>query len=656
MVAAAQAARDDLTLVTRAPGVDGAGALTSSGRPDVTAGGGEVLFESTADNLSTDDNDGRQNLFVRDVAGGSVDLVSRASGFGGAAADTGDSFDATISEDGRYVAFASNANNLSDIDADSATNVFRRDRSTGATTLVSRADGDGGAPAAESSYESSISPDGRYVAFVSNAANVSPDDNDLVANVFLRDVEGAATTFVNRATDGTAANSDCLEPSVSADGRFVVFQSRATNLVNDPTNGVLNVYVRDTVLAQTFLVSRATGAGGAPGNGDSQSAAISSDGRYVAFSSDASNLSGGGAARDVFVRDLVAQETTLISRADGAGGIAGNAASTNPDISSGGRYVTFASDAGNLSDADRDAVGDVFLRDRQLGRTFLVSRAAGADGAAADAGSREPAISGDGLSVAFTSDADNLNPAASRSAANIYIRDVLGPVATPVVPAPAPVTPAPPVRVAGPPSGMTPAPIVVSGLRISPVRWRSSHLVGGTVTGQITATRAGAVLVNLLGRNGHVVGSQRIPLGVGDNALRIPLRSNALPGPVTLSVRAQGLAVVRAPVGRISAPPEGIVRRVSFGDGRRVQLARLSPRSTTIVARFSFTVLPVASLRSRVTFRFRDPTGATTVTSEPFSRDPDRAITVPTGLRRGPWVVSLSIGRIPLAQRVIRVG
>jgi Tol biopolymer transport system component len=420
----ASAARDDLDLVSRA--TSGAAADGASASPSLSADGRLVAFASDADNLASPQLSGTRDVFVRDLGVGTTTLVSRA---GPPAAVPGDSisFEPSISADGGRVAFTSEASNLSDLDGIYA-DVFVRDLRAGTTALASRADGPAGSGADGVSNQPAISADGRHVAFVSDADGLAPGAVPGVASVFVRDLALGTTTLASRAPNGDGADGGSSAPSISRDGRLVAFLSTAENLSSEDT-AAQDVFVRDLVAGTTTLVSRATGATGAPAGGLSLSPSISADGTRVAFATSSLNLSDEDAdvAVDVFVRDLAAATTTLASRADGPTGAPGDAGSGEPALSADGRHVAFRSTASNLSGADLDPIGDVFVRDLVAGTTTLVSRVAGPTGAAAAAASTEPAVSGDGRYAAFASGADNLSEVDLNAVANVFRRDVLGP-------------------------------------------------------------------------------------------------------------------------------------------------------------------------------------------------------------------------------------
>jgi Tol biopolymer transport system component len=358
-------------------------------------------------------------------------LASRASGVAGAVAD-GDSHIPSTSADGRYVAFHSFADNLDPDSNDSVTDVFVRDLQTNTTTLASRASGVSGAVGDGQSSEPSISADGRYVAFQSDADNLDPDSDDAFDDVFVRDLQSNTTTLASRATGAAGAVGDALSfgPSISADGRRIAFISEGDNLDPAASGVPQQVFVRDLQANTTAVASRASGASGAVADSDSFQPWISTDGRHVAFDSIADNLDpdSDDSIRDVFVRDLQVNSTTLVSRATGAAGAVANQGSQRPSISADGHQVAFITNADNLDPDFNDTFGAVFVRDLQANTTIVASRASGATGVVADAESFTPSISADGRRVAFQSDADNLDPASNDAVGDIFVRELIDPI------------------------------------------------------------------------------------------------------------------------------------------------------------------------------------------------------------------------------------
>ena len=267
---------------------DGTQANGGSFTPSISADGRYVAFASIAVNLVSGDTNGVQDIFVHDRQTGQTTRVSVASG--GAQAN-GPSFDPSISADGRYVAFASNASNLVSGDTNNTGDIFVHDRQTGATTRVSI--GPGGTQANRGSLAPSISADGRYVAFHSDATNLVSGVTNGTTHIFVHDRQTGATTRVSVASDGTEGNSVSIKPSISADGRYVAFQSIATNLVSGDTNRNQDIFVHDRQTGQTTRVSVASD--GTEGNSGSNDPSISANGRYVAFQSQAN-----ASSRDIF--------------------------------------------------------------------------------------------------------------------------------------------------------------------------------------------------------------------------------------------------------------------------------------------------------------------------------------------------------------------
>jgi hypothetical protein len=387
-----------------------------------------VAFESNAANLSGEDVDGGvYDIFRRDLQSGVLTLVSRATGAAGAGG-ADHSYLASISADGRYVAFESLADNLSAEDNNTYSNVYVRDLQENTTTLVSRANGAAGAGGDDHSYDASISADGRYVAFESVANNLSADDNDNFYNVFVRDLQENTTTLVSRAAGvaGTGADEDSYDASISPDGRKVGFESLADNLSTEDNNTYKNAFVRNLDTNELTLVSRTSG--GAPADGDSNDPDPTNGGKVV-FRSTADNLSGDddNTYTNVFVRDLSAGTTDFAGRGDGPDGVAPDANSFSATISDNGRRVSFRTAADTISTEDNNAYSNVFVRDLVSATTTLVSRGSGANGPAGDGSSYEPAISANAAQVAFESLADVLSEDDNNTYSNTFIRDIGAP-------------------------------------------------------------------------------------------------------------------------------------------------------------------------------------------------------------------------------------
>ena len=367
--------------------------------PSVSSNGRYVAFDSGASNLVAGDTNGYFDVFVRDRK---LHRTYRVSISTAGVQGNGNSTAPAISADGRYVAFVSDASNLVGGDTNGYADVFVRDRKLHRTYRVSVSTA--GLQTDSDSYQPSISANGRYVAFSSNATNLVAGDTNLVEDVFVRDRTLHKTTRVSVDAAGVQGNDTSFDASITASGRYVAFDSYATNLVATDTNGFEDVFLRDRTLHKTVRVS--VSSAGAQGDSNSFNGTISANGRFVAFTSSASDLVPGdvNASQDVFVRDRALHRTTRVSVS--SAGVEGNGDSFSASISADGRSVAFTSGASNLVLADTNTSQDVFLRDRKLHKTVRVSvDSAGVQG---DSGSYYAAISADGSSVAFVSLAANL--------------------------------------------------------------------------------------------------------------------------------------------------------------------------------------------------------------------------------------------------------
>ena len=392
-----------------------------SAAPAISADGRFVAFASPASNLVAGDTNDRVDVLVQDRDTKATTRVSVASG---GTQGNHDSGAPAISADGRLVAFASQASNLVAGDTNARADVFVHDRDTGATTRVSVASdgtqGNAGSNNAVGSGTPALSADGRFVAFSSGATNLVAGDTNTWADVFVHDRSTRATTRVSVASDGTQGDGNVGAPALSADGRFVAFESHATNLVAGETNTRADVFVHDR---STGATTRVSVAGNTNYTSYSAAPAISADGRFVAFASPASNLVAGDTNDrvDVFVHDRDTKATTRVNVARNS--TQGNADSFAPAISADGRFVAFASDASNLVGGDTNTWTDVFLHDRST-RTLSTTRVSlASDGTQANQPSDAPAISANGRVVAFDSRASNLVAGDTNAARDVFIRD-----------------------------------------------------------------------------------------------------------------------------------------------------------------------------------------------------------------------------------------
>jgi Tol biopolymer transport system component len=323
-------------------------------RAGISSDGRFVAFESSATNLVAGDTNGVQDIFVHDLLTGTTVCANVASS--GAQANS-DCFDVALSGDGRHVVFTSYATNLVTPDINPTRDVFVHDLVTG-TTVRANADVNG-SPGLRASAYPSISHDGRFVAFGSDARLVGEDTNR-VWEVYVRDLVAGTTERVSVATDGTQGNNASSYPSISADGRFVVFETLATNLALGDTNADWDVYVHDRLTSTTAACS-VTGKGSV-GNGSSYATLISANGERVVFKSTATDLVPGDAnmQQDIFVHDLVSGTTQRASIAtDGA---EADGHSSQPAISGDGKHIGFFSTAANLVPNDTNDEADVFVR------------------------------------------------------------------------------------------------------------------------------------------------------------------------------------------------------------------------------------------------------------------------------------------------------
>ena len=328
------------------------------------------------------------------------------------------SFSPSVSASGRYVVFGSQATNLVPGDTNGSADVFLHDRTTGVTERVSISTS--GQQTETSSDSAGVSRDGRYVVFLSQARNLVPGDTNDTTDVFLRDRLKRTTKRLSQRADGTDSEYPSSGAAISANGRYIVFSAYGW-LVPEDTNDTDDTYLYDRVANSLERVSLAFD--GAQGNGSSGSGGVSEDGRYVTFTSLATNLVPGDTAgsMDVFVRDRILGTTKRVSVS--STGEQGDLWSFIPSISAGGRFIVFYSDAANLVPDDTNGHGDIFLHDQTTATTKRVS--VGLAGIEANAPSYNPAISDNGRFVSFSSDASNLVPSDNNGRRDVFVHDQL---------------------------------------------------------------------------------------------------------------------------------------------------------------------------------------------------------------------------------------
>lgn len=404
-------------------------ALWTSGSewPDLTPDGRYVAFFSPATNLVAGDaappgvNFGR--IYVRDLVGGAtfwagtnaLALVHSVTG-----ATNSASYNHAISADGQFVAFESFPSGASS--PFSAGVVLRYNLQTGLTDLVNT-----NAAGIVSDYPSvrrlDMSHDGRFIAFIANAAGVSASNTA----VYVWDAQNGTTTLASVGTNNLPPlNSICASPVMDSSGQSVVFLCNASLTADSPPPG-FHLYRRDLQASVTKLVDAPIGSPGSTAS-PATSPSLSADGRFVAFEYPDGNLvpNDNNRAYDIFVRDFAADITELISVHHPAlPSSAGNGPSllTVSCISTNGRYVAFSSEADNLVPNDTNGYRDIFVRDLLSGTNILASVAA--DGSGANGISTEPVLSADGRFVAFTSTATNLVSGATNDTGDVYVRDLL---------------------------------------------------------------------------------------------------------------------------------------------------------------------------------------------------------------------------------------
>ncbi|QRM27783.1 M10 family metallopeptidase C-terminal domain-containing protein [Microvirga sp. VF16] len=325
-----------------------------------------MVFESPASNLVAGDTNGSADIFRKDLLTGEVVRISTTST---GAEGNGHSNNVALSADGRYAVFTSSADNLVAGDTNGKADIFLKDLATGNVTRVST---DGGRrQVGGDSDKALISPDGRYVTFESYASDLVAGDTNNTRDVFLKDLFTGAVARLSTSSDGTGGDGDSRSAQISPDGRYVLFESNATNLVAGDTNGTSDVFLKDLLTGEIRRIS--TDSSGTEGNGYSYQARFSADGRSVVFTSRASNFVPGdnNADYDVFLKDLATGAIDRLSTTSTGAEVHGW--SEEPRLSKDGRYLIFASAADDVVPGDSNHKYDLFRKDLVTGEVIRLS-------------------------------------------------------------------------------------------------------------------------------------------------------------------------------------------------------------------------------------------------------------------------------------------
>lgn len=425
-VGSAGAATQARTIMVAPPGVEPNG---PSGSPSISANDEFVAFSSVASNLGPVVGNYRtSHIYLFDVATGKVALVSQALNGG---EGNGPATNPSVSADGSVVAFTSSATNLAAGTPQPINDVFVK-TATGPVRLISV--GFGGGQADSASSQPVISANGRYVAFASVADNIVPGDSNSASDIFLADLETGTIRRISVSSAGRQANGPSYNPSISADGNLISFTSEATNLVPGDHNHVADVFVHNMTTGTTRRVSSSSygreqnAAVPAPFTEYSD---VSGDGHYVVFDSNATNLVRGvkSGHTNVYRHSLVSGHTWLVSESSRLR--PGDNDSFAPATSADGNVTVFESFADNLASPwvpNENIFAQQFATHTTL--DLDVTPSGGPRGPELDAQLlQQPAVSADGSLVAFVSGANNLVPGTNNGTDNLYLRDIATPAA-----------------------------------------------------------------------------------------------------------------------------------------------------------------------------------------------------------------------------------
>jgi flagellin-like hook-associated protein FlgL len=352
---------------TDSEGNQGNGLVWSARAFNITSGGRFVVFQSDASNLVAGDTNNSADTFVKDIQTGVTTRVNTNSAGNQSTSGIVDILGRIrVSDDGRYVAFGSTDPNLVEGDANSSLDVFVKDLSTGATTMVSTSSsGEQANFVFHVPQLMGMSADGRFVLFETDASNLVSDDTNGTRDIFRKDIQTGKTIRVNTTSSGAQLNAVALQYSaISPDGRFVAFESfDSPEIRADDTNGVRDVFLKDIETGALSTIST-NSAGQLALGGSSRMTGLSADGRYVAFHSQATNLVEGdtNGLLDQFVKDTLTGVTTRVSVDSAGNQLTGGISGAGP-ISADGRRIIFLSSATNVVTGDTNGVADIFVRD-----------------------------------------------------------------------------------------------------------------------------------------------------------------------------------------------------------------------------------------------------------------------------------------------------
>lgn len=426
----------------------GVPADASSGTSSMSSDGNLVVFTSVAALVPGITENGQDLVYLRNRSLGTTTLISL--GYNGDQPDA-KCAEPVISSDGNFIAYSSPATNLVPGDTNGQQDIFLYDVAHATTTLIST--GAGSTQTDSTSSSPSISADGRYVAFLSNATNLVANDNNNASDIFVYDRQSSTITRVSVTAAGVEALGASYSPALSADGNYVAFVSDAANLIPSDTNNVSDVFLKDLTTGNptSGSVTRVSvSSAGVQANGQSGRIAINSTGQFVVFESSANTLvandtnnndpANNPAATDIFLYNRSTATTTRISVS--ASGAQANGISTKPAISANGRYITYTSDATNLITANNPAATDVFLYDQTNGAVRRIS--SGPNDSLGNDASDDSSISGDGNYIAFRSNATNFVPNDTNGVGDIFVKNRLA---------------VPTASIGGSPDGTNPQPI-----------------------------------------------------------------------------------------------------------------------------------------------------------------------------------------------------